>query len=38
MSNLGADVLLHGLVFDFLGLVIAVLTVVQMLWRLIARE
>jgi hypothetical protein len=29
---------LQGLVFDYLGLVIAVLTIVQILWGLLAKE
>jgi hypothetical protein len=32
------DAALRGLVFDYLGLVIAVLTLVQIVWGLFARE
>jgi hypothetical protein len=38
MLHSSAAAMLQGLVFDYLGLVIAVLTIVQILWGLFARE
>jgi hypothetical protein len=38
MLESGADVVFRGLVFDYLGLLIAVLTLVQLFWNLFARE
>jgi hypothetical protein len=37
MFDLGNEVLLHGMVFDYLGLIIAVLTIVQLIWNLFAK-
>lgn len=38
MFRLSYALMLPGLVFDYLGLLIAVLTVVQILWGLFAKE
>jgi len=38
MFDAGTEVLFRGLVFDYLGLLIAVLTIVQMVWNLFVRE
>jgi hypothetical protein len=38
MPELSSSVVLQGAVFDYLSLVIAVLTIVQILWGLFAKE
>jgi hypothetical protein len=38
MGNMNIEWILQGLVFDYLGLVIALLTIVQIVWGLFARE
>ena len=38
MFEAGTEVLVRGLVFDYLGLIIAVLTLVQLVWNLFVRE
>jgi len=38
MGNMNIEWVLQGLVFDYLGLVIALLTIVQIVWGLFARE
>ena len=37
MLVLAPDTLLWGMVFDYLGLLIAVLTIVQLVWNLFTR-
>lgn len=34
----GAETVMRGLVFDYLGFIIAVLTLVQIVWNLFAKE
>jgi hypothetical protein len=38
MVGMSIEKVLQGLAFDFLGLVIAILTIVQIVWGLFARE
>lgn len=38
MAALSINQVMQGLVFDYLGLVIAILTIVQIVWGLFARE
>jgi hypothetical protein len=38
MADMSINQILQGLVFDYLGLVIAILTIVQIVWGLFARE
>jgi hypothetical protein len=38
MADMSINQVLQGLVFDYLGLVIAILTIVQIVWGLFARE
>jgi hypothetical protein len=38
MSDLGCGAVLQGIVFDYLGLLIAVLSIIQIVWHLFARE
>lgn len=38
MASMSINQVLQGLVFDYLGLVIAILTIVQIVWGLFARE
>jgi hypothetical protein len=38
MLHSSAELMFQGLVFDYLGLLIAVLTLVQIVWGLFARE
>jgi hypothetical protein len=38
MTHTNVDVLMQGMVFDFLSLAIAVLTIVQLVWHLFVRE
>jgi len=38
MFNQGTEALLRGMVFDYLGFIIAVLTVVQLVWNLFVKE
>jgi hypothetical protein len=38
MSDLSCNAVLQGIVFDYLGLLIAVLTIIQIVWHLFSRE
>ena len=38
MSGVSAETMMHGLVFDYLGFVIAVLTIIQLVVNLFAHK
>ena len=38
MSNFLITIILHGMIFDYLGLVIAILSIIQIVWGFFVRK